>query len=89
MLFDVTTVTPPMSSHMNLIRHATMGFVRFCFFKEIELIGFHDNLPADFNGLVVNRNRLSGTLVLVEVDSLAQGYRPIQIFRSCLSRHRN
>ena len=58
MLSDVTTVAPPVPSYMNFISHATVRFVRFCFFKEVELIGFHGNLSADFNGPVVNRNRL-------------------------------
>ena len=89
MLSDVTTVTPTMSSYMNLISHTAVRFMRFCFFEEVELIGFHDNLLADFNGLAVNRNRLSGTLALVEVDSLARGHPPIRIARYCLSRHHN
>ena len=84
MLFDVTTVAPAVRSHLNLASHTN---VRFSFFEEVELIGFHDNLPAGFKGLVVNRNRLSGTLALVEVDSPARGHPPIRIARYCLSRH--
>lgn len=48
MLFDVATVSPTVPSYMNLISHATVRFVRFCFFKEVELIGFHGNLLAVF-----------------------------------------
>ena len=58
MFFDITTIAPTMPSYMNFISHASVGFVGFSFFKEVELIGFHDNLFADFNGPVVNQNRL-------------------------------
>jgi hypothetical protein len=58
MLSDVTTVAPTVPSYMNLSLQATVRFVRFCFLKKVELIGLHGNLPADFNGPVVNRNRL-------------------------------
>lgn len=58
MLSDVTTVAPTVPSYMDFISHATVRLVRFCFFKKVELIGFHGNLFAVFNGPVVNQNRL-------------------------------
>ena len=58
MFFDITTVAPTVPSYINLISHATVRFMGFRFFEEVELIGFHGNLFAEFNGPVVNQNRL-------------------------------